>query len=175
MAKPHIGRLFSGLIGFALAGFCFGENVGLKYGSGGFSLNTASEIGASKLLENTYAQRIDNLMKWSKINLEEYNNTSTTSERKDQIVSSLISFYLVPVSHDRIFGKDYVIYNGKGKPTIIPQETYHQMKANWRAVLTGAGVTQCVECHRSGETVSAFNIDYVESARRECLKKSSAN
>jgi hypothetical protein len=82
----------------------------------------------------------------------------------------VVDFYLTPTSHDKLFSKDIVIFNGKVKPTILVREEFDAIKDNWSRLLSTANVKRCVDNHRIGEDFSPYDEAVSKKACTDCLK-----
>ena len=99
-------------------------------------------------------------------------NSSSDPAFKRAILTKVASHYLSPTSQDRLFGADLVIYNGKGKPTVMQRDEFDRDVAeNWKKVLVSAGVKDCVDTFRIGTADSAYHEPSVRQALQQCAER----
>jgi hypothetical protein len=189
-ASGHIALFFSGAV---VGGVLFSRNFTIQKGD--FLFSTHEDKVCLSKLQDTYALRVKNLKVWSfycicncaplpvlslqperlqdksAASLKEFNGSSDPA-RKRAILTKVVSHYLSPTSQDRIFGADLVIYNGKGKPTIMQRDEFDRdIAENWKKVLVSAGVKDCVDTFRIGTPDSAYHEPSVRQALQLCTER----
>jgi len=131
------------------------------------TLSTEQIPNAFFLLQEQYKVRVKNMIDGTKRKCQEYKNT-TDEEEKKKIVKKIIDFYLSPTSQDKIFGKDMVIYFGKGKPTIMLPDVYNSIRLQQTDILRDAGVLDIVKKFRIGSDESPWSKEHVDAAIVAC-------
>jgi len=149
---PRAGAISSFLLGSATGGLLMSKNFTLQKGD--FLFSTKNDDHALQLMRESYKDRVKHLLDRSKRSLESFESDSTTVAAKKELVETIIDFYLTPTSHDKLFSKDVVIFNGKGKPTIMVREDFDEIRDNWIRLLSTANVKKCIDDHRIGEDFS---------------------
>jgi hypothetical protein len=107
-----------------------------------------------QLLKEAYKDRTKHLLESSRKSLEKFESNDTTMEAKKGLVEAAIDFYRSPTSHDKLFSKDIVIFNGKGKPTILTREDFNEIRDNWTRLLSIANAKTCVDDTRNGDHIT---------------------
>jgi len=143
----------------------FSKNFQFTRDSNGFK---CSNSDPAKQLEKVFEESILNMEQRSLSDWEFIESGMGTQDDTNRIIKNTISFYLAPTSQTRIFGKEYVVFNGKLKPTILPQQCYSRIKKNWSNVLSSAGIIECVDRFKVGTTASAFDCKCVLDATSKC-------
>lgn len=166
--KNRIGTITSFFMGSILGAFVFSKSFTIKKGEMSFSTN--GNHHALALLEDHYKTRVKHLKEKAKTYHDQYENLSTTPEAKQEVLKNVISHYLVPTSHDHLFGKDVVLFNGKGKPTILVREDFDEINDNFKRVLSISKTFACVEDFKIGNDFSAWDEQTFLSACKKCLK-----
>ena len=165
---PRVGAIAAFLLGSTTGGLLMSKNFTLQKGDFSFSTNTDEH--ALQLMKQSYKDRTKHLLDKSKRNLMSYESDSTTFDAKTDIVETTIDYYLTPTSHDKLFSKDIVIFNGKGKPTILIREDFDEIKDNWSRLLSAANVKKCVDNHRKGEDFFPYDKAVSEKACKDCMR-----
>eukprot|EP01111_Echinosteliopsis_oligospora_P001904 TRINITY_DN12793_c0_g1_i1.p1 TRINITY_DN12793_c0_g1~~TRINITY_DN12793_c0_g1_i1.p1 ORF type:complete len:180 (-),score=6.01 TRINITY_DN12793_c0_g1_i1:69-608(-) len=168
--KTHLGCLGLGVgIGVGVSHILRDSSVSLR--SPWFHVDTnCTDAKALESILKTYDLRINNLSGRSASSKEAFFTSQDKAEKK-KILQSTISHYLVPTSEDRLFGVDIVLYNGKGKPTILLRKDYDVVRKNWAATLQSAGVQDLVDQYRIGTKCSAFPEKQVGEAQKAVMTK----
>jgi hypothetical protein len=91
-------------------------------------------------------------------------------EAKQEVLKNVFSHYLVPTSHDHLFGKDVVLFNGKGEPTILVREDFDEINDHFRRVLSISKTFACVEDFKIGNNCSTWNEQTFLRVCKKCLK-----
>ncbi len=163
----HVGTISIFTLGFFAGGLLISKNFTIKKDD--FEFSTEDDKHALGMLKRTYGTRTANLLKGSCKDFDAFDGASVS--RKRNLVERAISQYLVPTSHDRIFGSDVVIYNGKGKPTILMKEDYSAIKNQWIKLLEKAEIDiQCVDRCKIGQDYSAYHEPAVLEAINKCVQ-----
>ena len=98
---------------------------------------------------------------------EQYQSTESVTE-KMRLATKTASFYLSPTSHDKIFGRDVVLFDGKGKPTILDRKDFDEVRDNWQKLLLAAGAEHCLDNFIIGNDFSAYDEERVKKACEAC-------
>jgi len=166
--SPRIGAIASFTLGIATGGMLMSRNFTIQKGD--FLFSTKNDEHALQLMKESYNTRVKHMLEKSKHQLATFESEDTTAEARREIVESVIDYYLIPTSHDKLFSKDIVIFNGKGKTTILVREDFDIVKDNWSRVLSTANVKKCIDSHRIGEDYSPYDKDVHKRACSDCLK-----
>lgn len=164
---PRIGAIATFSMGCIGGGLLMSKNFTVQKGD--FLFSTKNDDHALQLLKEGYKDRTKHLRQKSIDNLQKFESDSTTAEAKAELVETTIDFYLTPTSHDKIFSRDVVIFNGKGKPTILVREDFDEIKDNWVRLLSTAAVKKCVDNHRIGEDYSPYDAKVSRGACEDCI------
>ena len=168
VAKTRIGTIVTFTLGATFgAGFM---SKGLTIKNGQFYFSTDLNTSAYEALENEYKQRKKNLLDHANERLERQSDPRTTPHQKQEDLDVTISHFLVPTSQDRLFNKDLVIYNGKGKPTILSRDEFSEIKSRWVKYLNNAQIRPCVQQYIIGDDFSAFHESAVKEAVEKCAR-----
>ncbi len=164
----RVGAIATFILGSATGGLLMSNNFTLQKGD--FLFSTKNDDHALQLLRESYKSRVRHLTVKSKRNLENFESDRTTPEARKDLVATTIDFYLTPTSHDKLFSKDIVIFNGKDKPTIMVRKDFDEIKDNWSRLLATANVKKCVDGHRVGEDFSPYDANVALKACNYCMK-----
>lgn len=163
----RIGAVATFSLGTITGGMFMSKTFILQKGD--FVFSTRNDDHALQLMQETYSGRVHHLVEMSKQQLEKLEAQDTTPDAKRKIVESVIDFYLTPTYHDKLFSRDIVIFNGKGKPIIILRNEFDRIKDNWSRVLSNANVKKCVDNYL--EDFSPYNNKQRHTKIcNECLK-----
>ncbi len=165
--SPRIGTIASFTLGTATGGILMSKNFTVQKGD--FLFSTKDDDHALQLMKESYHTRTFHLKQKANSQLDKFESAETTPEAKRDIIESVIDYYLTPTSHDKLFSKDIVIFNRKGKPTILVREEFDEIKDQWARVLSTAGVKKCVDNHRVGEEHSPYDEKVHKKACHDCL------
>ncbi|CUG87708.1 Hypothetical protein, putative [Bodo saltans] len=137
-----------------------------------FKMSTDEVHHCSARLTTTYEQNVKDLRDQSDEALHEISK-DLSEEQQTEILEKAISHYLVPTSHDRLFGRDVVFYNDEGRPTVLDRDDFNAIREKWTTVLSQLGVRACGDTFRLGKHRLVFDPRVVESAWTKCreLKK----
>lgn len=95
---------------------------------GDFKFSTDDDAHSLARLEKQYESRVAHLKgKHSSDLLRKYESSDTTDEAKQAVVEKVVDCYLAPAPHDKLFGKDIVFFNGKGKPTVLQRADFDEV------------------------------------------------
>ena len=166
---PKIGTIAVFAIGSCTGGLLMSKNFTVQKGD--FQFSTQDNRHALELLRSNYKDRVNHLKIKSSGFLKDFEDDKLTEDSKRDIVKKTIDYYLTPTSHDKLFSTDVVLFNGKGKPTIVFRTDFDDIKDNWSKVLSLAGVKKCVDEHRIGEDYSLYQRETAESACKACMQK----
>lgn len=165
----NIGTIATFTCGAAIGSLLFSQNFTVEKGNMKFSTN--NQTHALALLETTFHGNIDRLQRKSKEALTLFETEGQTPEKRKEIAEKTMSFYLAPTSHTKLFGKDVVIFNGKGYPTILKREEFDDIQSNWKKVLSGGHILSCADSFKIGADHSAWDPNKYREACQDCLQK----
>ena len=121
-------------------------------------------------LENEYATRTQHLLEKSAQHLKDWEDSvNKKREAQEDILKTIIDYALTPTSHMKLFGVDMVLFNGKGKQTILRRTTFDLIEGKWKSALAFAGIEKCVLSHRQSTPFSAYDVKVVKLACEKCL------
>ena len=160
--------LFGFFVGAIITFLVFANDFTIGYGNFGFSVKKNQEAAFSALQEE-YKVRVKNMKEQAQRLANEYKNPATTPTVREKIVKKTIDYYLSPISHDKIFGHDMVLWNGKGQPTILTKDDQREINDLRVEILTLHGVVDIVKKHRIGEDhMQAWDEKAYKAALKEC-------
>lgn len=155
---------------FAFGGLLMSRNFTVRMGDTQFS--TDDNEHAMVALQRHYKLRTDNPKKKAAECQQRYTAEEATEAEKQKIIEDVISHYLVPTSHDSLFGRDVVFVHGKGKPIIMPRADFDDDVGDlWKWLLADAGVKDCVDTYRIGTEFSAVHQPAVTEAVQACRER----
>jgi hypothetical protein len=149
--------MFTEAIAF-LCGCIFGVNLALFCD---IQPKDKSQV-AHQMMDKTYRARIQKLKTRSQKAIKALEDPRVSKKEKRNIVQRTISHYLTPTSHNVLFGKDMVIYYGKGNPIIMQKDDFKVIKNNWTKVLAKFNIRNLEE------TCSVYKSMCVEFALGAC-------
>ena len=171
--KPAAGYITLALAGFITGGLIFSKNVTIKKGDFVYSSDIYEHSLAQ--MNKEYALRVKHLRDNAHEAHAKYVLQSTTEAAKDEIAKNIVSYYLVPTSHDKLFGRDVVFFNGKGKPTILLREDFDDISDQWKRVLVLAKLKDCVDTFKIGNDYPACDASTVANALKRCVNNQKCN
>ncbi len=167
MFTTRTGTIITLIVGGVSGGLLFSKNFTIRKGEWFFS--THDDEHSFRRLEESYETRVKYLKETSTRSLQYLKSSETTKMTREQIIRTTIGSYLTPTSHDNLFGKDIVLFNGYDNPTIISREDFNDIQNNWKRVLAIAGIRTCVDKYVIDQVHSGFESKIVEDACTECL------
>ncbi len=165
----NIGAVSLFSVGAILGALLFSKDFTVKKGD--FTFSTDGNTHAMARLEYDYKLRVEHLRVKAKNYHDQFDSQATTPEAKKEIVKEVVSYYLVPTSHDHLFGHDIVLFNGKGKPTILKRRDFDEIQDHWARVLASAGIKNCIDTFRIDTEFSAWDESVYRKAYSECFTK----
>jgi hypothetical protein len=169
LVKPFLGHVIGGGLMFAVGGLVMSRNFTVQRGD--FRFSTDDDTHSMARLQKQYSDRVKHMKAHSGRALQDLESDYLTPAAKRSTTKEVIDRYLSPTSHDKLYGSDIVIYNGKGKPTILVRDDWDEIANNWRRALVIAGVKDCVDTHRIGSEYSAHHYPAVTDAWKCCSEK----
>lgn len=169
---PSIGTIASFGIGCILGGTLMSSNFSMEMGDFSFTTNN-SDSHALQMLRESYKARTNHLRERSRISMDHFESHASSVDAKAAAVAETLDLYLTPISHDKLFSKDIVIFHGRGKPTIMMREEFYEMHGIWSQLLSAARVRRCIDAHRIGEdlTPNSSNVGSPSNTCQECMEQ----
>lgn len=164
-----MGHIAVGAFMFGMGGLLMSRNFTIQRGD--FRFSTDDDAHSLARLQQHYADRVRHMRENSATALEQLESGALTDSAKVTITKEVVGCYMSPTSHDELYGKDIVIYNGKGKPTILLREEWDDVASNWRRALVIAGMKDCVDTHRLETEYSAHHAPAATDAWKCCMEK----
>lgn len=162
-----VTSLMAGGVGLVAGAVACSRNFAVEKGD--FRFSTDDEHHAAALLERHYAPRVRHLEERAEAALSAFEGDAATGEEKARLLRLVASHYLSPTSHDRLFGRDVVVFGGAGEPAIVRREAFDGIRDKWVRVLHLAKVRDCVDGHRAGPDFAAYHEPALDAATARCI------